>query len=194
MAENEKISIESTETNNQMNILGMEFSVSDILGKTIIEQWKNQLTEEDMKKIYDGIDSLVYQMKTESRYDPEKERYEEIKFKEIAIEQVTKDRWGSETRSVTPIFTVAEKHLKEIMANDILTKLDEITQSDKYKKRIEELANNILDELIDNYKERLIDNFMHKFIGDTITPNPYYYGGIDLRTIVQEQINLTLRT
>lgn len=187
----EKVTTNTKE--GKVNVLGMDFQISDLVGDQIVAKWIAQLSEEDMQLIYDGIDKILFDVDEHKSYNYETHEYEKHPEKFLSIEREVKDNtWSSSThKEYKPLYTIVSERIRDQMCTDIMKRTEEIINSEAYKEKVENIANNIIDDITTGYYEAVKEGIMHKLVGDTLLPGDSQYQryfGMPLSVLIQDEI------
>lgn len=196
--QNSKIQVDTK--NDNLNVLGLNFQISNLVGDTIVANYLEQLSEEDLQIIYDGISSVLFNITYDKTYDTESQEYIKTEEKKLYLEREVVDRnsWSAHGTHMeyTPLCSAINEAIKDQMSKDVLEKTQEIINSDTYKERVEKISNEIVDYITNGYVEDVKSALYRKLVGDTINPgNPYNNPnvcGISLRNAIQEEIMRTI--
>ena len=161
-------------TNGKLNALGMDISISDIIGEKIVDQWLATITEEDMNLILKAIESEVFS------HDYKEEKY-------FIKETKKTDNYGYTKTFETPIWKYATEFLTKKLNEKIVEKVEEIINSEEYQNKANEIAQELVDYATEGYKKDLKDRIKNRLVDNTLEKYPTY-GGVDLRNIIREEI------
>lgn len=166
-------------------VLGLDVQFSKMLGDVIVENYLNQLTEDDMQLIITYMTQDLFDYETRHDYDT----HEDI------IRKVVREDW--ETTRSTGFYGSVEKHksvgtqIKEIFNNRfkeaMQLKIQEIIASEEYQNKIDNIAHEIIDYCVEGYKEDLKNSIREKLIGNVMN-NDQHYGGISLQHAINEVV------
>ena len=87
---------------------------------------------------------------------------------------------------------ISEEQLEEKLKEDIAKKIEEIVETDEYKKRADEIAQEIVEYTTEGYKKDMMARVKARLVEDPLSSN--LFGGVDLRGIVREEIYNAVRT
>ena len=174
--------------NGEMNVMGINIDISQVLGEKIIDQYLAQLKEEDMETLLKYISSDLFTEYTDYS-DP-------ILAKRLKVSErkKIKNSWG-EVRYETDELTLGElvknrfnKRIKE----ELMKKIEEIVASDDYKEKINSIAEEIVEYSINGYKEDLKAALKQKLVHNVLDPEPMY-GGQPLSILINQIIDERFR-
>ena len=161
-------------TNGKLNALGMDISISDIIGEKIVDQWLATISEEDMNLILKAIESEVFS------HNYKEEKYFIKETKEI-------DYYGHTKNIETPIWKYATSLLSKKLNEKIAEKVEEIINSEEYQNKANEIAQELVDYATEGYKKDLKDRIKNRLVNNIVEEYPTY-GGVNLRDIIREEI------
>lgn len=162
-------------TDGKINALGVDIQISDIIGEKLVNQWVEQLSEEQMTAIFDGINTELF---TNSRYtDPEK-----IVLKKTQIE----DSWGR--TEDTPFWKICKVKLSEKFADIITAKTEEIINSEEYQKRADQIAEELVEYATNSYKDDMKERLRQRLVNNVTDTYPSYLGN-DLLGIIHDEVH-----
>lgn len=154
--------------------LGLDIDLSVLVGQKVVDEYIKSLSEEDIKIVYDAIDkdlfTYTYNDKKEFKKTYEVKGYYNSKYEE------------------TPLYMEVKKKYQEKFSDLLIDKIDKLLDTDKYKKRIQDVSEEIIEYAIEGYKEdlkkRIRERLVDNVIGDEIS-----YNNQSLRFIINEEIN-----
>lgn len=163
-------------------VLGLEMQFSKMLGDVIVENYINNLSEEDMKMITDFMTQDLFEYQRDwTSDDPEaKQKFVKKNWKEA-------DGPGWCTKEVKSIGTQVKEMFNARIKEELQKKIEEIVKSSDYQENVDAIANEIVDYCINGYKEDLKNSIREKLIGNVMN-NDQYYGGTSLVRVVQEVV------
>lgn len=159
----------------KLNALGMDISITDLIGSKIIDKYIEQLPEEDLQLIFDAIDKEIFGINTVT----DKKYF--ITTKE------TDDRWNN-YREDSLIWKVAKNTIQERYGKVIQEKVDEILNSDEYKERAEKIAEELVDYASEAYKNDLKESIYRQMVQNVTDPMVSVYNNKPLRDLIQTEI------
>lgn len=165
------INIENkADKNGNMNIMGVNVSIGDIVGKKIAEQFIAKLTPEEMDALTDFLKADIFTKKYGTDVTVVKNN------NQWKVDNIHDTGYRS-SYSLTETYTLAE-HAKDgfarAISEDLLKKIDEIVETDEYKNKIDSMAHEILDYAVEGYKKDLLNRIKERLVGNVLKPNPYY--------------------
>jgi len=164
--------------NGEMNVMGVNVNISQILGDKIVDQYLAQLKEEDMQTLMSYITSDLF---TEVGYY----KAEDSK---LIVKERRKDQWGNYRDKEIPIGELIKNHFNNRIKEELKKKVEEIIASTDYQERIESIANELVEYSINGYKEDMKDRIRERLVGNVLDTEPRYYG-ISLYDIINKVIN-----
>ena len=72
-----------------------------------------------------------------------------------------------------------------------MDKMVDVMDSEEYKKRVDKIAQEIMDYAVEGYANDLKDRVKERLVGNVLNAEPYY-GGIGLQSIISEEIRRQL--
>ena len=176
--------------NGKMDVMGINIDISQILGQKIIDQYIAQLSEDDMASIMDFISADFYVKKKVDTFNYDTRQYD---CKMIAhVKERAKDQWGNyKTRELT-IGELIRQQFNTRIKEELTKKVEEIIATSDYQEKIEQIANELVEYSINGYKEDMKNRIRERLVGNVLEMSPYY-GGIDLRTIINTELDRRLQ-
>ncbi len=169
-----------------MDVMGINIDISQVLGQKIVDQYMAQLTEEDMKTIMDFISKDFFVKKSQSIFNYDTQKYD---TKMVAyVKEREKNQWGNYKSNEMTIGELIKKQFNEKIREELTKKVEEIVATTDYQEKIEQIANELVDYSIDGYKEDMKNRIRERLVGNIMNAEPYY-GGINLRSLINEEIN-----
>ena len=172
--------------NGKIDVMGINIDISQVLGQKIVDQYIAQLTEEDMNSIMDFISKDFFVKSKHKVFDYNTQEYNEKTV--VTIKESEKDYWGNTKSSQKTIGELIKNQFNVRIKEELTKKVEEIIATDDYKEKIEQIANELVDYSINGYKEDMKNRIRERLVGNIMDATPYY-GGIDLRSIINEEIN-----
>ena len=154
----------SCDSYGNLNLLGMQVKISDIIGDKIVDQFMATITPEQMENITKVLFNEVFKQYDKNEYDYDTKEYKKVACTEFKTETVTSNNWGRETREPTPIYNRAKSTLLSKYSDMISKKVEEYLNSDEYKAKAEEIAKDIVDYAIEGYKEDIIEGIRRRLV------------------------------
>ena len=158
----------------KLNAFGMDINISDVIGEKIVDQWLARLTPEDINLILNAVEKEVFS----HNYNDEKYF---VTYKEI------KNSWGDRKDEETPIWKSIKEQFAKKFNKIIMEKADEILNSEEFQKRADQIAEELVNYATEGYKNDLKARIKERLVDNTIGAQPIY-GGIDLRYIINDEI------
>ena len=155
--------------NGKMNVLGLNIDISQVIGEKIVDQYMANLSTEQMETIMSYISSDLFDTKSEYSY-------ELGEVKKPIIKEREKDRWGNYTDKEIPIGEFIKNIFNSRIKEELKKKVEEIIASSDYQKKIEDIANELVDYSINGYKEDMKARIRERLIGTVVDAVPCYDG------------------
>lgn len=103
-----------------------------------------------------------------------------------------KDQWGSYREKEIPIGELIKNQFNSRIKEELSKKVEEIIASTDYQKKIEEIANELVDYSINGYKEDMKNRVRERLIGNVMDESPQYCG-IPLTVLINQEIDKRIR-
>ena len=97
----------------------------------------------------------------------------------------------SGTKYVTDEYAIGnliKKLFNQRIKEELTKKVEEIIASADYQSKIDDIANELVEYSINGYKEDMKARIRERLVNNVVDPSPYY-GGINLRSIINQEIN-----
>lgn len=172
--------------NGKIDVMGINIDISQVLGQKIVDQYIAQLDEQNMVELMNYISSDLFT--TTSYYDWEKKE----QVSKTVIKQREKDSWGNYRDKDVPIGELIKNQFNARIKEELVKKVEEIVATTDYQEKIEEIANELVDYSVNGYKEDMKNRIRERLVGNVIETTPYY-NGVDLRYLINEEINKRLQ-
>ena len=164
----------------KMDVMGINIDISQVLGQKIIDQQIAQMSDEDMKTILSYISSDLFNETSVYNYDTGE------RVKKLIIKERTKDQWGNYKEKEIPIGELIKNQFNSRIKDELSKKIEEIIASTDYQKKIDEIANELVDYSINGYKDDMKTRIRERLIGNVMDESPKYCGQPLLALINQE--------
>lgn len=176
--------------NGKIDVMGINIDISQVLGQKIVDQYIAQLTEEDMQTVLDYISQDFFVKKNQSvfNYDTNKYDYKMV----TCVKEREKDNWGNYKDNKLTIGELIKNQFNDRIKEELTKKVEEIIATTDYKEKIEQIANELVDYSVNGYKEDMKNRVRERLVGNVMETTPYY-NGVDLRYLIQEEINKRLQ-
>lgn len=159
--------------NGKVDVMGINIDISQVLGQKIVDQYMAQLKEEDIQKLMNYISQDLF---TET-YDHK-----------LIVKERNKDRWGNYTAKEIPIGELIKNIFNERIKEELKKRVEEIITSADYQKKIDEIANELVNYSINGYKEDMKERIKERLVGNVLNESVQYCG-IPLLAIINEEID-----
>ena len=150
--------------NGQFKVMGIDVSISQVLGDKIADQFLAQLSEEDMSTLMDYIQQDLF----EKKYNGS-----------LVVKE--REKWNAK-------YTLGEmikEEFNERVKEDISNRCKEIVATKDYQDKVDEIAQEIMDYDIEGYKVDMKERIKERMVGN-ITDGAVRYGGETLVSIIEE--------
>jgi len=182
----EEINLSENIKDGKMDVMGINIDISQVLGQKIVDQYIAQLSEENMEEIMNYISSDLFS--STSVYDCEIGK----SVKKLIIKEREKDQWGSYREKEIPIGELIKDHFNERIKGELKKKVENIIASTDYQKKIDEIANELVDYSINGYKEDMKDRIRERLIGNVMNESAQYCG-VSLLALINQEIDKRMR-
>ena len=164
--------------NGEMNVMGINIDISQVLGDKIIDQYLSQLKEEDMETLMSYISSDLFT----------KECYYSADNEKLKVKERVKDQWGNYKDKEIPIGELIKNHFNDRIKEELKKKVEQIIASTDYQERIESIANELVEYSINGYKEDMKNRIRERLVGNVLDDEPTYCG-VSLYNIINNVID-----
>lgn len=175
------INDENKMKDGKMNLMGVNIDIGSILGDKIVDQYIAQIKDEDMEKVLSYISSDLFEESSVYNYEI-KERVTKLK-----VRVTEKDRWGNNTKEIS-IGDLIKNRFNSRIQEELKNKVEEIIASADYQKKIDEIANELVEYSINGYKEDMKARIRERLVGNVLGSEPIYCGD-SLKQIIYNCIN-----
>lgn len=170
---NENLSINE---NGNVNMFGLDISISDIIGEKIVDKWFSQITPEDMNLIFKAVEDEIFS-----------HGYNDEKFFKTT-RSVKSSGWGCSSTEETPIWRTTKARFATKYNEIILSKVDEILSSKEYQDRAMQIAKDIVDYATEGYKKDLQQRVYERLVTNTSDTSAYYINGKTLQECIRDTV------
>ena len=170
----------------KLDVMGINIDISQVLGQKIVDQYVAQLKEEDVEAIMKYISADLFTETSVFNYETNE------RVKKLVITEREKDYWGNYKGTEIPIGEFIKKKFNERIKEELGKKVEEIIATSDYQKKIDEIANELIDYSINGYKEDMKNRIKERLVGNILNTEPYY-GGLSLQYIINEAIDRRLQ-
>lgn len=170
----------------KVNLDGLDIDLSVILGEKIAEEYYHHITEEQLQCIFNYMTEDIWRL--EPTY------YQDEKMpKEVYRLKYHKSSNYYDTKDEPPkIASYAKKQLDEKIKIDVINKIEEIISTEDYSKKVEEIAQSIIDYVTTGWQEEMKNRIMMKLISDNVEGGQYTYMGLNLKEIIHQEVGSIL--
>lgn len=170
----------------KVEVMGINIDISQVLGQKIIDQYIAQLSEENIKELLSYISSDLFYETSVFNYGTGEQ------VKTLKVKERKKDQWGNYRDREIPIGELIKNQFNERIKEELKKKVEEIITSTDYKKKIEEIANELVNYSIDGYKEDMKARIRERLIGNVMNESAQYCG-IPLTVLINQEIDKRMR-
>ncbi|HCI73503.1 MAG TPA: hypothetical protein DHV42_03065 [Lachnospiraceae bacterium] len=161
----------------KLNAMGMDINIADVIGSKIVDQWLANVSEEDMALILKAIDEEAFG-----------HTYDDHKY---FVKEKKSGKGYFDKTEVTPLWREIQKRFQEKFCDQIMDKMVEVMDSEEYKKRVDKIAQEIMDYAVEGYANDLKSRVKERLVGNVLDAAPHY-GGICIQDIINEEIRRQL--
>ena len=170
--------------NGNMNLLGMNIKISDIIGEKIVDQFMATITPEQMESITKVLINEVFEKVLTEEWDDGSSTYKKVESYKFKTTEYTGSGWNAKQES-TYLYKECKNIIKEKYSKLIDEKIEEYINSEEYKAKAEEIAKAIIDYATEGYKQDIINSVRERLVLPVVQP---YSPEISIRNIVREEI------
>lgn len=177
----------NVDNQGNLNMLGMQLKISDIIGDKIVDQFMATISPEQMESITRVLFNEVFRKYDKNEYDADSQEYKKIECTEFKSKTEQPKSWGSGYETVeSPIYSRAKSTLMTKYSDMISEKVVEYLDSDEYKNKASEIAKDIVNYAIEGYKEDIIKGVRERLVLPVIYPN---YDKNNIDTTIREAVS-----
>ena len=158
----------------KLNAMGMDINISEVIGSKIVDQWLATISEDDMALILKAIDEEAFG-----------HTYDDHKY--FVKEKKNGTGYYAQTE-VTPLWREIQKRFQEKFCDQIMDKMIEVMDSEAYKKRVDEIAQEIMDYAVEGYANDMKERVKERLVGNVLDGAPRY-DGLSISEIVAMEIS-----
>ena len=158
----------------KLNAMGMDINISEVIGSKIVDQWLAAISEDDMALIMKAIDEEAFG-----------HTYDDHKY--FVKEKKNGDGYYAKTE-VTPLWREIQKRFQEKFCDQIINKMNETMESEKYKKRVDNIAQEILEYAVEGYAKDMKERVKERLVGNVLDSAPRY-SGISIADLVAMEVS-----
>ena len=162
--------------NGKVEVMGINIDISQVLGQKIVDQYIAQLRDEDVETLMKYISEDLFTQTYDNK---------------LVIKRREKDHWGSYKTNELPIGELIKNKFNERIKEELSKKVEEIIASTDYQKKIDEIANELVDYSINDYKEDMKNRIRERLVGNVMDSAPYYCG-VSLHDLINQAIDRRL--
>jgi len=169
--------------NGNMNLMGMQVKISDIIGDKLVDQFMATISPEQMEEITKELFKEVFEEVVKEEFDTTDNKYKKIKSVKFKKDQYTRG-WNSRTED-TAVYARAKATIKTKYTNMIEDKILEYMNTDEYQEKALHVAKEISDYALEGYKEDVIKSVRDRLVEPVVQPN---YSYMTIREVIQQEI------
>lgn len=163
--------------NGKVEVMGINIDISQVLGQKIVDQYITQLRDEDIETLMKYIGEDLFTQTYDNK---------------LIIKRREKDSWGSYKTKEIPIGELVKNQFNERIKEELSKKVEEIIASTDYQKKIDEIANELVDYSINGYKEDMKNRIRERLVGNVLSESAQYCG-VPLLSIINQEIDKRYR-
>lgn len=145
----------------KVEVMGINIDISQVLGQKIVDQYIAQLRDEDIETLMKYISEDLFTNGWDDK---------------LVIKRREKDQWGNYREKEIPIGELIKNQFNSRIKEELSKKVEDIIVSTDYQKKIEEIANELVDYSINGYKEDMKNRIRERLIGNVMDEVPHYCG------------------
>ncbi|MBR6289210.1 MAG: hypothetical protein IKR19_07745 [Acholeplasmatales bacterium] len=172
--------------NGNLNMLGMQIKISDIIGEKIVDQFMASITPEQMDAITKVLFDEIFENITKSEYDHESQQYKNHISTVFKTTTYRKNYYGRTEEEETTLYKAARDTLISKYSKVISQKIEEYINSNEYKAKAESIAKDIMDYATEGYKKDIIEGIRKRLVLPVVYPQ---YDQFSTENIVQAAIH-----
>ena len=153
---------------------GINVPIGQILGEKLVASLMERITEEEFEVLY----KYMYDETWKKDYSGEK----------VILNYTKKDSYYNTPSTPPTLATYAESLLSEKMKDKIKEKVEEITSSEEFLTKADQIAQEIVEYATEGYKKDLKNRVYERLVANTVDAG-MYYGGVDLKSIIYQTID-----
>ena len=162
-----------------MNLNGIDLRIGDILGDKLVDQYIGRLTDDDMNLLFKACDEMIFN----EEYDYATKGGKKV----VRLTQTRKNSYGSTITEDVPFWKYTQKEINERFQNIIKDRVVKLLESDEYKKKAEQIAQDIVDYAMEGYKEDMKERIRERMIGNILDTTPSYTS-VSLTSLIERII------
>lgn len=162
----------------KLNAMGMDINIAEVIGSKVVDQWLAAISEDDMALILKAIDEEAFG-----------NTYDDHKY--FVKKKKNGDGYYAQTEE-TPLWREIQKRFQEKFCEQIINKMNEMMESEEYKKRVDNIAQEILEYAVEGYAKDMKERIKERLVGNILDSAPRY-DGISISEIVAEEVNRRIR-
>lgn len=166
----------------KMDVMGINIDISQVLGQKLVDQYIAQMSDEDVQKILSYISKDLFEETSVFN------RETGDMVKTLKVKEREKDRWGDYKGKEIPIGELIKEQFNNRIKEELKKKVEEIIASSDYQKKIDEIANELVDYSINGYKNDMKERIRERLVGNIMSESPSYCG-VSLIGLINAEID-----
>ena len=168
------------DNNGKVSMMGMNIDINNVIGKNIVDQFMASLNEQEISDLNDQIKGKLFSLLTIYNSDNKERQALCVKEKEHGVYR----------DQDTTIWASVKNKIAEKLTNDIFNKCMEIIDTDEYHKKVDSIAEQIVEYATEGYKKDMKECIYNKLVGSVANPNDIsLYNNNNLKYIIQQEIS-----
>ena len=157
----------------KVEVMGINIDISQVLGQKIVDQYMAQLRDEDIETLMKYISEDLFTKTWDEK---------------LVIKRRGKNQWGNYREKEIPIGELIKNQFNSRIKEELRKKVEDIITSVDYQKKIDEIANDLVEYSINGYKEDMKERIRERLIGNVMNEFAQYCG-IPLIALINQEID-----
>lgn len=168
-----------------VNMLGVDVNIADILGDKLVNQYIAQMTPEQMTALFEYVSQDLFTVRKQITENGDW-------IEKIEVKTKRKDRWGHGVTDGQAIGAYIKNRFNDRIKEELVEAVNKIIDSGSYQKTVDELASELVEYATEGYKEDLKARIKERLVNNVVDPN-VYVNGVSIRDIVREELSRMCR-
>jgi len=164
----------SNNTDLSFEIGGVNVPIGQILGEKLVASLMERITEEEFEVLYKYMHDQTWK--------------KDYSGENVILNYTKKDNYYNTPSTPPTLATYAEKLLAEKMKERIQAKVEEITSSEEFLSKADQIAQEIVDYATEGYKKDMKARVYERLVANTVDAGMYYHG-VDLKHLIYQCID-----
>lgn len=157
----------------KVEVMGINIDISQVLGQKIVDQYMAQLRDEDIETLMKYISEDLFTKTWDEK---------------LVIKRRGKNQWGNYREKEIPIGELIKNQFNSRIKEELSKKVEDIIASVDCRKKIDEIANDLVEYSINGYKEDMKERIRERLIGNVMNESAQYCG-IPLIALINQEID-----